>query len=380
LKSIFMSAGEVSGDHYIARVAGAFRNKGFDGRVYGMCGAESLSAGVEALWRNDGLHVVGISEAARSLGGILRLMREIRGNILDTRPDVLVVADSPDFHLPLIKSVRKNGYEGKIFYISPPSVWAWRKYRVKSLIKFVDVCYPLFSFEHEYLKRARCDTRWIGHPLAEEFLNRAGGAAKNIEGPSPPREGDTIAALLPGSRRSEIEHLYPVLSGVYRSLEERGVKAVFSVAPGLSVSARGMILKNLAEANQRYYEGPGRDIMDMSDIVAGSSGTATAEALLLRRYMIVLYKVNPLSFVVGSLLLRGVKFAIPNLLAGKYFYPELIQGDATAANVFREICSWLDMSETERSVKIEKMNELVRMMGRPGVCDFWADEILEVLR
>jgi lipid-A-disaccharide synthase len=377
-----MSAGEVSGDHYIARAAGAVRAKGFDGRIYGMCGAESAAAGVEAEWNNDGLHVVGISEAARSLGDILRLMREIRENILAERPDVLVVADSPDFHLPLIKSVRKKGYGGKILYISPPSVWAWRKYRVKSLIKFVDACYPLFAFEHEYLKRAHCDTRWIGHPLSEEFSGRAcerDKVMKDIKGPRVPGEGDTVAALLPGSRRSEIEHLYPVLSGVYRSLEERGVKAVFSVAPGLSASAREMLLKNLAEADQRYYEGPGRDIMDISGVAAGSSGTATAEALLLRRYMIVLYKVNPLSFVVGSLLLKGVKFAIPNLLAGEYFYPELIQGYATAENVFREICAWLDMSEAERGEKTEKMNELVTMMGRPGVCDFWADEILGVL-
>jgi lipid-A-disaccharide synthase len=378
-----MSAGEISGDHYIARVAGALRSKGFDGGIYGMCGEESAAAGVEAAWKNDDLHVVGISEAARSLGSILHLMREVRENILAARPDVVVVADSPDFHLPVIKSVRKGGYGGKIFYISPPSVWAWRKYRVKSLVKFVDVCYPLFAFEHEYLKRARCDTRWMGHPLAEEFLSRADGrrgTAQKIRGPFPPEEGDTVAALLPGSRGSEIRHLYPVLSGVYGLLEERGVKAVFSVAPGLSDASRELLLRNLSEAGQRYYEGPGRDIMDLSDAVAGSSGTATAEALLLKRYMVVLYKVNPLSFVVGSLLLRGVKFAIPNLLAGDYFYPELIQKDATAANVFREIRSWLDMSETERGEKIEKMGGLVKMMGRPGVYDFWADEILEVLR
>jgi lipid-A-disaccharide synthase len=166
---------------------------------------------------------------------------------------------------------------------------------------------------------------------------------------------------------------------VYRLLEERGVEAVFSVAPGLSGSARELLLKNLTESGQRYYEGPGRDIMNMSDAVAGSSGTATAEALLLRRYMVVLYKVNMLSFIVGSLLLRDVKFAIPNLLAGEYFYPELIQRRAAAGNVFREVCAWLDMNETERRGKIEKMNELVKLMGRPGACNFWADEILEVL-
>ena len=378
MKSILISAGEVSGDHYAALTAQSLRAKGFGGRIYGLCGAESRSSGIETLWRNETLHLMGVSEVVRSVGPVLRLMREMRRDILETSPDAILVADSPDFHLPLIKSVRRKGYRGKIFYISPPSVWAWRKYRAKSLVKYVDVCLPLFAFEHEHLMEAGCDSRWIGHPLAGEFMDFSvprGGVASKIKGGSI-GEGDVIAALLPGSRRSEIEPLYPVLSGLYKLLEAEGVKAVFSVAPGLNDGARNFLMNNLEMAGERYYEGRGRDIMAVSDVVAGASGTATAEALLLRRYMVVMYKVKPLSCVIGRLLLGGVKFAIPNLLAGEYFFQELIQGCATPRNSYGEVRRWLDMEPEARAGMMGRMNELVLKMGRPGVCGFWAEEML----
>jgi lipid-A-disaccharide synthase len=380
LKSIFVSAGEVSGDHYIARTATALRRKNFDGRIYGLCGEESRAEGIEALWGNEVLHLMGVSELAGALGAVLRLMREMRRSILEASPDVVLVADSPDFHLPLISSVRRKGYRGKIFYISPPSVWAWRKRRAKTIERYVDVCLPLFEFEHEYLARANCVSRWVGHPLVEEFpgaVTDRDAVLGNIKGPAL-REGAVIA-LLPGSRQSEIESLYPVLSELYGLLERQGATPVFSVAPGLKESARFFLTKRLAGANQRYYEGRGRDIMGISDAAAGSSGTATAEALLLRRYMVVMYKVGLLSYMIGRVMLRGVKFAIPNLLAGEYFYPELIQGRATAQNASGEICRWLGMDAGERSEYTRRMDELVLKMGRPGACRFWADEILGVL-
>jgi lipid-A-disaccharide synthase len=379
LRSILVSAGEVSGDHYIARVSGALRSGGYGGEIRGLCGAESRAEGIEALWNSEVLHIMGVSEALRSIGPVLRLMGEMRRHILRTSPDALLLADSPDFHLPLIKSVRRHGYRGKIFYISPPSVWAWRKYRAKSLVRFVDVCLPLFEFEHEYLIRAGCDSRWAGHPLAEEFVNfRAdrGEVVRGIKGGDAPGSSDLIAALLPGSRRSEIEPLYPVLSGLYKLLEADGVKPVFSVAPGLSERTRDFLMRNLEKSGERYYEGRGRDIMGASDVVAGASGTATAEALLSRRYMIVMYKVRPLSYIIGRVLLRGVKFAIPNLLAGEYFFPELIQKDATPEDAHREVRRWLDMDADSKDAAGRRMDGLIARMGCPGVYDFWADEIL----
>ncbi|MDR1915909.1 MAG: hypothetical protein LBQ58_04975 [Synergistaceae bacterium] len=382
-KTLFISAGEVSGDHYTARIGTLLRERGFEGKIYGLCGAESRDAGFEALWENERLHIMGITEVLSSLPDILSLMGEMYRNIMKNRPEAMVVADSPDFHLPLIRRLRHGGYRGKIFYISPPAVWAWRKYRVADLIRNVDVCMPLFNFEHDYLVSRGCNSSWTGHPLVEEF-NRdrqcEDEVCSRVRGTRRPKPGDSIIALLPGSRRSEIESLYPVLSEVASAVTDRGCCPVFSIAPGLSERAREYLMSNIERNSHSYYDGPGRDIMAVSEAVAGSSGTATAQALLLRRYMIVMYKMKPLTALVGKMLLKGVYFAIPNLLAEEIFYPELIQNNANAELAVQEICKWLDMDEYAKKNVIRRMDELVTLMGSPGVYDFWADQIIGELK
>ncbi|MDL2264035.1 lipid-A-disaccharide synthase [Synergistaceae bacterium OttesenSCG-928-I11] len=371
-----MSAGEVSGDHYIARVANRLRDRGYDGRICGLCGAEARSAGVEGLWNAERLQLMGVSEVLGSLRDILSLKREMQRAIVRQNPAVLVLADSPDFHLPLMRALRRAGYAGKIFYISPPSVWAWRSYRVRDLKHCVDENLPLFKFEHDYLARAGCNSYWVGHPLVEEFESFRPDRARIVSQICGASSDDRIVALLPGSRRSEVEMLYPVLSGLYASLEEAGFAPVFSVAPGLSESAATFLGSRLEAAGERRYDGPGRDLMVVSEAVVGSSGTATAQALLLRRYMVVLYKLRPLSAFIGKILLRHLFFAVPNLLAGEMFYPELLQENATPEAAFDAAMRWLRGSPEDRSRALSKMEGLAALMGKAGVCDFWADRIL----
>lgn len=376
--SIFVSAGEVSGDHYIARVSRDLRRMGYDGRIRGLCGAESRASGVEGLWNAERLQLIGVSEVVGSIGDIIRLKSEMCREIIASRPSALVVADSPDFHLPLIRSLRRAGYDGRIFYISPPSVWAWRGYRVRDLKKHVDENLPLFKFEHDYLEQAGCETYWTGHPLVEEFggwkPDRA-EVASRISGGDVSAD-DKIIALLPGSRRSEIEMLYPILSGLCATLEERGYRPVFSVAPGLSEHASDMLRSNLTAESRFYFEGPGRELMAVSEAVVGSSGTATAQALLLRKFMIILYRLKPFTAFIGKIFLRHLHFGIPNLLAGETFYPELIQEGATVENTRNAIFGWLDADGEEKSRVEARMSELAALMGKPGVCEFWADRIL----
>jgi lipid-A-disaccharide synthase len=380
-ESILVSAGEVSGDHYIARLCGKLR-PGYSGRICGLCGEESSAAGAESLWRSERLQIVGIAEVLGSIADILKLLGEMRRFVANARPKALILADSPDFHLPLIRRVRRDGYAGKIYYVSPPSVWAWRSYRVRDLKSHVDECLPLFRFEHEYLEQRGAASFWTGHPLAEEL---AGWSAdkrlvlSRITKGSGELAGDRIVALLPGSRKAEIEQLYPVLSSVYEMLAARGFSPVFSVAPGLSDGSRGFLAAKLTDSGQHYYEGPGRDLMSLSKAVAGSSGTATAEALLLKRYMVVMYKMRPLSALIGKILLSHLFFAIPNLLAGEMFFPELIQERATPEAVADGLFRWLDMDEKTRGEKESRMAELAGLMGSPGVYDFWARRILEAL-
>ncbi|MDR1481903.1 MAG: hypothetical protein LBI74_04695, partial [Synergistaceae bacterium] len=367
-------------DHYAARLAVSLRERGFDGRLFGLCGEESGNAGVEVIWRNERLHLLGIVEVLSSAADVFRLMEEVCAEIMRARPRAILVVDSPDFHLRLIKRLRRLGYHGKIIYISPPSVWAWRGYRVKTLARDVDLCLPLFSFEHEYLMKHGCNSRWIGHPLAEEISSRnpkKSGISADIRGRGISFNEERIIALLPGSRHVEIKNLYGALSGAYDILEEKGYSPVFSVAPGLSDAARLMLLSRLGHEGRAYFEGTGRDLLGASLMAVGSSGTATIEALLLGRYMVVMYRLSPLSALIGRLLLGRVRFALPNILAGDEFFPELLQGEATGEAAAEKALAWLDADDASRAEYTAKMEDIARMMGESGVYGFWSDSIME---
>ncbi|MDR3354802.1 MAG: hypothetical protein LBO21_07165 [Synergistaceae bacterium] len=375
-----ISAGEVSGDHYAARLAVELRNKGFEGRLFGLCGEESRNAGVEAVWRNERLHLLGIVEVLSSAADVLRLINEVCGEILRIGPQAVLAVDSPDFHLTLIKKLRRRGYRGRIVYVSPPSVWAWRSYRVKALARNVDLCLPLFGFEHDYLVEHGCNSRWIGHPLLEEMSggdSEKNGISLEIRGKGSAFGHERMIALLPGSRRMEIENLYGPLSRAYDILTEKGYSPVFSVAPGLSDAARSTLMARLSSEGRAYFEGRGGDLLGASLMALGSSGTATIEALLLRRYMVVMYRLKPLSALIGRLLLGRIRFALPNILAGEEFFPELLQGEATGEAAAEKALEWLDADEASRAESAAKMESLVRLMGENGVYDFWSDSIIE---
>lgn len=376
-----MSAGEVSGDHYVAVLHGLLRAEGFLGRIYGLCGEESEDAGVEALWSNERLHILGVSEVFGSLRGILSLMGEMYREVIEARPEVVVVVDSPDFHLPLIRRLRRNGYRGRIVYVSPPAVWAWRSSRSRDLAAHVDECLPLFKFEHDYLENAGCRSGWIGHPFVDEAADwklppeQVFGA---ISGPGAQRVApERLVALMPGSRGTEIDNLYGPLSAAYELLASRGWYPVFSIAPGLSPRARERLLARLDVAGQLRYEGSGHDLMAASSFVVGTSGTTTMQALLLQRYMIVLYKLGRLSGLVGRLLLRNRYFSVPNILAGEMLFPELIQGRATGSCARAAVAEWLDADDAFRGRKLERLRALLPLLGRSGVYAFWASRILE---
>ena len=369
-----MSSGEVSGDHYTACIAKELRKNGYRGELWGMGGRESKEAGVRCAWNGEQLQLLGVVEVLRAIPSLFKLRDEIVHEILQRSPSVVLVADSPDFHMPLISGLRKNGYKGKVVYISPPSVWAWRSRRAEALAQWVDLCLPLFRFEHDYLSEHGCKSFWKGHPLVEEFSAEAEEDAQLKVFAS---EGKLVA-LLPGSRRSEIQSLFPLLSVVYKGLEAEGWLPVFSVAPGLNSDAAEGLNRLLEEGHYRSYCGRGRDLMAASAAVVGSSGTATVEAMLLERYMVIVYKVHPVTALIGRLLLHNRFFGIPNLLAGEEFFPEFVQDRAQPDAVLKAVLGWLNGSIEEREQIKMKMKILAQSMGTPGVYADWVREILKL--
>ncbi|MDO9508516.1 MAG: lipid-A-disaccharide synthase [Thermovirgaceae bacterium] len=368
--SLFIGCGEASGDHYASLLVGALRSAGFGGEIWGMLGSEGQQAGGDAVWNSGSLSLMGISEVFSAIPRLMRLKNEMAAEIMVRNPAAVVVIDSPDFSIPLLKALKKKGYGGSIFYLAPPTVWAWRQGRADDLAELCDICFPLFDFERVFLASRGVECRWFGHPLVKEIqgIKPTGKIAAN---------GEKIVALLPGSRRSEVRNLLPVLLEAARGLRERGFSPVFSVAPGLDEETSSGLKR--ACSGWSVFEGPGAELMAASETVIGASGTATVEALILRKFTIVLYKASWSSWVTYKLLVRTPWISIPNILAGESVFPELLQSEASAANIFRHFDRYHG-SRGERERIDASMNRADAALGDGDAPGGWANSIMEMLK
>ena len=364
-RGIFFSCGEVSGDGYAAAVLDALRRRGFAGSLFGMGGPLAAGAGAEIVSDSRTLHLMGVTDVLPAIPRLLRLKKNLVDLILSRRPGAVLLIDSPDFHLPLAASLRGSGWRGPIVYAAPPTVWAWRPWRVKNLRRDMDLCLPLFQFEHEYLLRAGVNSAWKGHPLVDEF-----------SAPLPEEADPKRIALLPGSRRSEVFRLLPPLVECASLLKDRGYRPVFSIAPGMPEDLRNR-LRNVLMGHETW-EGPGRDLLASSAAAAGASGTVAVEAMMLGRFMAVLYRGGFLSWLAWKTLVKTPRISIPNLLAGEELYPELIQGRATGRNAFSALLGFLEDERAAEHIRVGLLSAR-RAMGLPGAVDFWAERLEALL-
>lgn len=366
--SLFVGCGEASGDHYAALLIGALRKAGSSPDLWGMLGPEGKAAGGDVLWNSGSLSLMGVSEVLCSIPRLVRMKNEIAAEIISRNPAGVVVIDSPDFHIPLLKTLKKRDYPGRIFYIAPPTVWAWRQGRADILADLCDICFPLFDFEREFLESRGAKCRWFGHPLVREMR---GVEPARIEA----REGRKIAALLPGSRRSEIRHLLPPLLEAAKKFAERGFLPVFSIAPGLDRESADWLSKECSEWT--VFKGHGSELMAASDVVTGASGTAAVEAMILRKFMIVLYRVSLSSSITYRLFVKTPWISIPNILAGEDLYPELLQSEVSPDNIIR--CFDRYIENPEEMARIDAaLGCAVNALGEGDAPAGWAQSILEM--
>lgn len=369
IKSIFLSCGETSGDQYASALAKALREEGYSGPIRGMAGPESAASGVEIEWSMDELRLMGVTEVLGAIPRLFRLKREITDKILAGRPAAVVVIDSPDFHLPLLASLRKGGYKGKILYLCPPTVWAWRPSRTEKLKRLCDLCLPLFRFEHEFLSSRGVKSRWIGHPLKDRLENF-----------TPQKElkerlfGKSVVGLLPGSRPGEIRRLLHPLLEAGRRLMDEGYYPLVSLAPFLPEKTR--LFVRGAARDFEIFEGPGANVLAVSHAVAGASGTAAVEALMLRTFMVVLYKASFSSWLAYRLFVRTPWISMPNILAEEELFPEFLQKEATAENIYRGLKGYLE-DAGRRSRTKALMDQAASELGEKGAVRDWARAVLE---
>lgn len=368
--NIFVSCGEVSGDIY----AGGFIREalGIDpsAKIWGMLGDNGITSGGSAKWSYNELKLMGILEVIPAIPRILRLKKEISREIMREKPDAVVLVDSPDFHLMLAKTLRQSGYNGKIISLSPPTVWAWRPGRVKNLRRDFDLCLPLFSFEHEYLCEHGVKSLWKSHPLVHEMKSvKISEAFRKRFG------HERIIALMPGSRHYDIRFHLDILLGTAEILRSQGYMPVFSVAEGLNAGLSDEVRRRVNASGFECWEGSGRELMLGSLAVAGVSGTVAVEAMILGRFMAVIYNMRRLNYAILKRLVHIRHISIPNILTGKMIYPELLCGEATPYNIASALERYLNDDNMKHSTDTA-LNEARKLMGTGNAPRFWAECVL----
>ncbi len=367
---IMMSAGETSGDVHGAGLALEMKRILPDVELFGFGGNLMKESGVRLVRNCKDYSVMGVVEVLKNLRRILRLLDDLTEVIRTERPDLLVLIDYPDFNWRLAKRAKKFGV--KILSYIPPSAWAWRKGRAKSCAAIADVFVAIFPFELPVYQAAGAKIFFLGNPLVDTVKPTMSAVeARKFFGVD---EAIRVVLLLPGSRRQEIKLLLPpMLAAVKILASTRAIKFFLPVADSVDrndlrrqIDAAGVDV-TLVDSARRY------DLMSVADSAMATSGTVVLEAALLNLPCVVLYKMAPLNFFIGKLLVDIKFFSLPNILADEKILTELLQDEVTPENISAEILKLLD----NRSSVVAKLQSACAKLGEPGATARVAKKILD---
>lgn len=331
-------AGEASGDilgaGLMSRLQQRFPNIAF----IGVGGKRMMAAGLASHFEMDRLSVMGITEVLARLPELLRRRRDLIEYILAQKADLYIGIDSPDFNLPIAK--RLHGFGLRTVHYVSPSVWAWRQGRVKGIRESIDLMLTLLPFEASFYQQHNAPVEFVGHPLADDIpleVDQAG--ARESLGLPPDAK---IVAVLPGSRGGEVRYIWPTFLAAMDLLTKARPNLHF-VVPAASEARHHELAPLLVErANVTLVQGDSHTAMAAANVVMLASGTATLEALLLKKPMVVGYRTSGFTYAIMSRLVKSQFVSLPNLLGGEELVPELIQNNMTPEALVREVNRWLD--------------------------------------
>lgn len=340
---VALIAGEPSGDALGAALIEALRRRVPDVECFGVAGPAMRGAGCRALYPAEDLAVMGLAEVLVHLPRLLRIRRGLLRQLLAEPSDVLVGIDAPDFNLPVEARLRGAGVR-TVHYVSP-SVWAWREGRIRRIAAAVDRMLTLFPFEAAFYQRHGVPVTAVGHPLTARLSpvtpaqRLAARAELGLAADQP------VLALLPGSRAGEYRRLAGLFLDTAQWLRANG-RPCAVVIPLIDAAARAVVEGELrargAGLSCTLLGGGAQQAMTAADAVLLASGTATLEAMLLARPMVVAYRLAPLTYAIAKRLVHTPHVAIPNLLAGRRLVPEFIQHAATPAALGAALAELLD--------------------------------------
>ncbi len=367
---LMVSAGEVSGDLHASHVLRELRIRRPSVEVFGMGGEFLRSAGCELLYDVTRSSVMGIGEVIFTIPRFLRLLSSLKSALRDRKPDLLMLVDFPDFNVRLATYAHKLGIP--ILYYIPPKAWAWRAGRARKLAERVDLIASIFPFEAEFYRRAGAKVVFVGHPIldiARSDLSKAEARGKfglNVE--------DLVVGLMPGSRRKEVERLYPIMYQAAAIISDRipNLECILPLAPSIPEEMIEPRFDGLRLVRDDVY-----DVMRACDLLIVASGTATLEGACMLTPMIIIYKVSLSTWAVAKSLVRIKNSGLPNIIAGREIVPEYLQWQATPQRIARKTIRMLtDRSQLRRQV--EFLRQVKFSLGSPGAPARVAELICEM--
>ena len=337
-------AGEPSGDRLGAGLIQAVREHVPDAVFEGIGGSRMVEAGCFSLHPMEKLSVMGFTDVMWRLPGLVAIRRDLRRHFLETPPDIFIGVDAPDFNLPLERHLKAAGIR-TLHYVSP-AVWAWRGYRLRGIARAIDCMLALFPFEEACYSEQGIPVRCVGHPLADTLADEVDPLeARRHLGLDPHGK---LVALLPGSRIDEVRRLADPFILAAMWCHERRIDTRF-VVPLTTSACRDLFERRLRRLHCRVpmtlLNGKSLEAMAACDAALLASGTATLECLLLKRPMVVAYRLSPLSYRLAKRLVRTRYFSLPNLLSGEPLVREMIQNEVRPEKLGRELLNLIDQPQ-----------------------------------
>lgn len=377
-------AGEASGDLLAAGLISAIKQRYPDATFEGIAGPGMIATGARSLFPMDRLSVMGIVEVLGRYRELLGIRRQLVTHFRSNPPDAFIGIDAPDFNLGLEQRLRSAGIK-TVHYVSP-SVWAWRQHRVKKIARATDLMLSLFPFEKDFYRTHEVPVFFVGHPLADMIPLHTDQAAarKALSFSMPDSESlsvqDEVLALLPGSRSNELHYLAEPFIETARWLQARRPGLRF-VVPLVNAQRRAQFEQALAEVCDApsiiLVDGQSREVMAAADVVLLASGTAALEAMLLKRPMVVAYKLSPITHWLTKRMLKVSHVSLPNLLAEQALVPELLQHDATPEKLGQAVLSYFE--QPDMAADLQQRFETIHQSLRQGASERAADAVLQLV-
>lgn len=371
--------GEASGDLHGANLVRAMLGQAEGLLFCGMGGDELATCGMEILCDAKKVAVVGITEVLAHLGDIIRSRKVLVDRLRHRPPDLLILIDLPDFNLPLARKAKQYGIP--VFYYITPQVWAWRSGRVKTIGERADKVGVILPFEEEFFRQRGVDAHYVGHPLLdsvrvtttpEEFCLAHGipHSARRV-------------CLLPGSRKSEIGFLLPKFIEAARMLQHGSREEMVFLLPLASTLSEQDLLENglagAADVNLRVVLGQRYEVMAACEAAIAASGTVTLELALLDIPMVVSYRLSPLTYHLGRMLVKLDHFSLVNLIAGSGVVPELLQDQVSPENICRHVRQMLDGGDYRQTI-LQGLAKVRQSLGGQGASERAARLALQMLQ